>query len=130
MCLVPHMIDLVLEVMNIESYREYCLQKPATTEHFPFDNVTLVFKVGNKMFALADVDLFTSINLKCDPEEAIQLREQYEGITAGYHMSKKHWNTVVMDGSVPMNLIKKMIDDSYRLVASTLPKKEREKLGL
>lgn len=117
-------------VMNIETYREYCLQKPGTSEHFPFDNVTLVFKVGGKMFALADVDEFTSINLKCDPEEAVQLREQHDGITAGYHMSKKHWNTVMMDGSVPFPLVRKMIDNSYQLVCSTLPKKEREKLGL
>ncbi len=116
--------------MDIESYREYCLQKPGTSEAFPFDHETLVFKVGGKMFALTDVERFVSINLKCDPEEAIELREQYDGIQPGYHMSKKHWNTVMMDGSVPMKLVRKMIDNSYLLVASTLPKKEREKLGL
>ncbi len=116
--------------MDIETYREYCLKKSGTSEAFPFDNETLVFKVGGKMFALTNVEQFVSINLKCDPEEAVELREQYDGILPGYHMSKKHWNTVMMDGSVPIKLVRKMIDNSYLLVASTLPKKEREKLGL
>ena len=79
--------------MNIEEYREYCIGKPGVTEGFPFDLNTLVFKVMGKMFALTNVDLFVSINLKCDPDYAIELREQYEGIKPGYHMSKKHWNT-------------------------------------
>lgn len=114
--------------MDIESYREYCLAKRGVTEHFPFDNETLVFKVGGKMFALAGVENFGSINLKCDPEYAIELREQFPGIIPGYHMSKKHWNTVSMDGSVPLKLIKKMIDDSYQLIVDSLPKKDREKL--
>ncbi len=82
------------------------------------------------MFALTGIEQYKSINLKCDPEYAIELREQYPAIIPGYHMSKKHWNTVMMDGSVPMKLVKKMIDDSYNLVAASLPKKEREKLGL
>lgn len=114
--------------MNIESYREYCLAKKGVTEDFPFDNETLVFKVGGKMFALTGIEHFKSINLKCDPERAIELREQYSGIIPGYHMSKKHWNTVMMDGSVPMKLIMQMIDDSYQLVVSSLPKREREAL--
>ena len=114
--------------MNIESYREYCLAKKGVTEDFPFDNETLVFKVGGKMFALTGIEQFKSINLKCDPERAIELREEYAGILPGYHMSKKHWNTVMMDGSVPMKLIKQMIDDSYDLVVSSLPKRERAAL--
>ena len=84
--------------MNIEQYRDYCLAKPGTTESFPFDQNTLVFKVMDKMFALADVDQFISMNLKCDPERAVKLREQYEEVIPGYHMNKKHWNTVVIDG--------------------------------
>jgi predicted DNA-binding protein (MmcQ/YjbR family) len=116
--------------MNIETFREYCLSKKATTEDFPFDQETLVFKVGGKMFALTGIEQFQSINLKCDPELAIELREKYDGITPGYHMNKKHWNSVKMDGSVPMKVVQKMIDDSYSLVVSSLPKREREKLGL
>ncbi|MFM9984947.1 MAG: MmcQ/YjbR family DNA-binding protein [Flavobacteriales bacterium] len=114
--------------MNIESYREYCLAKKGVTEDFPFDNQTLVFKVGGKMFALTGIEQFKSINLKCDPERAIELREEYSGILPGYHMSKKHWNTVMMDGSVPMKLIKQMIDDSYDLVVTSLPKRDRDTL--
>lgn len=115
--------------MDIESYREYCLAKPGTTEAFPFDEETLVFKVGGKMFALTGIDEFRSINLKCDPEEAIELREKFVGVMPGFHMNKTHWNTVMIDGSVPVKLIKKMIDDSYLLVFASLPKREREKLG-
>jgi predicted DNA-binding protein (MmcQ/YjbR family) len=116
--------------MNIEYYRQYCLTKKGTTEEFPFDNRTLVFKVGGKMFALTDVESFESINLKCDPERAIELREQYSAIIPGYHMNKKHWNTVVLDGSLRDSLIYSLIDDSYLLVAGSLPKKDREKLGI
>ena len=115
-----------IRTMNIESYREYCLSKRGVTEDFPFDNETLVFKVGGKMFALTGIEQFKSINLKCDPERAVELREEYRGILPGYHMNKKHWNTVMMDGSVPMRLIKQMIDDSYDLVVSSLPKRQRD----
>jgi predicted DNA-binding protein (MmcQ/YjbR family) len=115
--------------MNIEEFREYCLRKPGVTEEFPFGPDVLVYKVG-KMFALSSVETYGSINLKCDPEKAIELREEYSGITPGYHMSKKHWNTVLTDGSVPFELVKKLIDDSYELVVKSLPKKEREKLGI
>jgi len=114
--------------MDIETYRDYCIAKPGTTEEFPFDENVLVFKVMGKMYALTDVDLFTSINLKCDPEYALELREQYEGITGGYHMSKKHWNTVVTDGSVPDNLLLELIDHSYELIVKGLPKKLKEEL--
>ncbi len=123
-------VRLIHQVMNIEYYRQYCLAKKGTSEEFPFDNRTLVFKVGGKMFALTDVESFESINLKCDPERAIELREQYSAIIPGYHMNKKHWNTLVLDGSLRDSLICSLIDDSYLLVAGSLPKKDREKLGI
>lgn len=114
--------------MNIEEFREYCIQKKGVTEAFPFDKNTLVFKVMGKMFALADVDLFESINLKCDPERAIELREQFQGVLPGYHMSKIHWNTVLVDADVSDKLLFQMIDDSYHLVANSLTKKLKEEL--
>jgi predicted DNA-binding protein (MmcQ/YjbR family) len=114
--------------MNIEEYRNYCLQKKGVTEGFPFDNTTLVFKVVGKMFALTNVDNFESVNLKCDPDKALELRAKFSGIKPGYHMNKKHWNTVRMDDSVPFNLIREMIDDSYNLVVSKLSKKQRDEL--
>lgn len=114
--------------MDIESYREYCIVKPGVTEGFPFDNKTLVFKVMNKMFALCDVDTFAFINLKCDAERAIELREQYESIKPGYHMHKATWNSVYMDGTLPDNMIKELIDDSYALIVASLTKKLREEL--
>lgn len=111
--------------MDIESFRTYCLAKPGVTEEFPFDNQTLVYKVAGKMFALTDVDLFTSVNLKCDPEEAVLLRERYEGVQPGYHMNKAHWNTVLMDGAISDSLFRQWIDDSYDLVVARLPKKAK-----
>ena len=87
--------------MDIDLYRIYCLEKPGVTEEFPFDNRTLVFKVCGKMFSLLDIESFDSINLKCEPEKAMQLREQYPSVIPGYHMNKKHWNTVNCDGSIP-----------------------------
>lgn len=111
--------------MNIETLREYCLTKKGVTETFPFDENTLVFKVGGKMFLLTDlVDLF-SMNLKCDPEKAVELREHYNCVTPGYHMNKKHWNTVIFDGSVSDEILLGWIDDSYKLVFASLPAKER-----
>ena len=115
--------------MNIEEFRAYCLLKKGVTESFPFDDTTLVMKVLNKMFALANLDGDLSINLKCVPEKALELREQYPAVLPGYHMNKKHWNTVMIDNSIPDALIKEWIDDSYNLVLSKLPKKEREKLN-
>lgn len=114
--------------MDIESYRAYCLGKPCVTEEFPFDENVLVFKVLGKMFALTDVEAFESINLKCDPEMAIELRETYPAVIPGYHMNKRHWNTILMDGSVPDSLVKDWIDLSFQLVVDKLPKKEKEKL--
>jgi len=116
--------------MNIEELREYCISKKGVTEGFPFDEVTLVFKVGGKMFALTNLDGEPSVNLKCDPEKAIELREQYSAIIPGYHMSKLHWNTVYMDRSLPENLIKELIDLSYGLVLASLPKVKRDEVLL
>ena len=109
--------------MNIEQYRDYCLIKPGVTEGFPFDEKVLVFKVMNKIFALTDIEEFLYINLKCDPEEAIDLREKYPGVTPGYHMSKVHWNSVRMDHSIPDPKVKQWIDNSYLLIVDSLPKK-------
>ena len=114
--------------MNIEEYRDYCLKLSGVTEEFPFDEKTLVFKVMGKMFALTDVDEFASVNLKCDPERAVQLRENYSGINGGYHMNKKHWNTVQTDGSVEDELFYELIKHSYDLVVAKLPRKIRETL--
>jgi len=112
--------------VNIEEFREYCISKLGVTEEFPFDENTLVFKVSGKMFALTDVDLFSSINLKCNPEEAVLLREQYSAVKPGYHMNKKHWNTVEIDGSVPDALLFNWIDHSYNLVFEALPIKQKK----
>ncbi|MFZ4400651.1 MAG: MmcQ/YjbR family DNA-binding protein [Bacteroidales bacterium] len=114
--------------MNIEELREYCLLKKGTIECFPFDDVTLVFKVSGKMFALTNLDGDLSINLKCDPEKAVELREQFPAVKPGYHMNKKLWNTVEIDGSIRDDLIKNWIDDSYDLVVLSLPIKLRANL--
>ena len=111
--------------MNIESYRSFCLSKKGVTEEFPFGEETIVFKVMGKMFALSDVIEFTSINLKCDPETGAELRERYPAVQPGYHMNKKHWITVAMDGSVPEKLIKAWIEASYELVVTGLSKSEK-----
>jgi len=115
--------------MDIESYRSYCLNKPGVTEEFPFDSETLVFKVKGKMFALTDITLFRSVNLKCDPEKAVERREHYEEVSPGYHMSKIHWNTVSVQGTLPDHLIQEWTDESYELVVRGLPKKLRNELG-
>lgn len=114
--------------MNIETLRNYCLSKKGATEEFPFGENTLVFKVGNKMFALTGLDAELSINLKCDPEKAIELREQYPAVQPGYHMNKQHWNTVFIDGTVSQTLIFQWIDHSYDLVFNKLPAKEKDRI--
>lgn len=114
--------------MHIERFRAYCLALPGVTEGFPFNATTLVFKVGGKMFALADIDEFVAMNLKCDPERAVELRESYAGIQAGWHMNKTHWNTVAIDEDVPEDLQFELIDLSYRLVRDSLPRKIRESI--
>lgn len=115
--------------MDIEAFRQYCLGKPGTTEELPFDNNTLVFKVMGKIFALCDIELFESINLKCDPEVAVRLREDYDSLVLpGYHMNKKHWNTIVMNAEIPDSNIRHWINHSYELVVSKLPKNARLEL--
>ncbi len=112
--------------MNIEEVRQICISRKGVTEGFPFDELTLVLKVGGKMFALLDLDNNPSINLKCDPERAVDLREHYDSILPGYHMNKQHWNTVILDGSLPDKLIAELIGHSYDLVYASLPKKAKE----
>lgn len=119
--------------MNIEELRDFCISKKGVTEHFPFDDVTLVFKVMNKMFALVGLHQWESgeqkINLKCNPEKANELRADYEGISAGFHMNKKHWNTVLMNNSdVSDQLVFQLIDHSYDLVVQGLTKKAKAEL--
>lgn len=110
--------------MNVEDVRLYCLQKPGTTEHLPFGPDNLVIKVMDKMFALISLDANPlSLNLKCDPELALSLRENHSGVRPGYHMNKHHWNTVVADGSFSETALKQWIDHSYNLVVLGLPKK-------
>lgn len=102
--------------MDIVFFRDYCLQKPGVAEDTPFGPDTLVFKVGGKLFALIDIEKFESVNLKCDPERAVELREQYEGIVPGYHMNKKHWNTVSFGGAVQDPLILELVDQDRKSV--------------
>ena len=116
--------------MNIEEIRDYCLAKSGVTECFPFGQDVLVFKVMNKMFALTGLEGDPPyVNLKCDPERAIELREQYEDIRPGYHMNKAQWNSVYFTGGVPGDLVLELIDQSYALVVAGLKKKEREELA-
>ena len=117
--------------MNIEDFRSYCLAKPAVEESFPFDEYTLVFKVAGKMFAATGLkeEIFR-VNLKCDPERALELRETYAAIIPGYHMNKKHWNTIVVDELMDEQLFAKLIDHSYELVIASLTKKLRLEFDL
>ncbi len=116
--------------MNIEQLRDYCLAKKGSTEGFPFGEDTLVFKVMGKIFALVNLARIPlSVNLKCDPERAVELRETYEDIEPGYHMNKKHWNTVFLRGAIPDAEVREMIDHSYALVAGSLRKADREALA-
>ena len=117
--------------MNIEEFRTYCLSKKQVSESFPFDKQTLVFKVGDKMFALTSLEKHpTTVNLKCDPERAIDLRDRYAEIIAGYHMSKKHWNTITIESNLPLALITELIDHSYNLVIKGMTKKQQIELDL
>ena len=115
--------------MNIEEIRNYCLQKPGSTEEFPFGPDTLVFKVSGKMFALAGLDAVpVNLNLKCDPARALNLREEYEDkITGAYHMNKKHWNSISPE-VLPPALVTELIDHSYELVVNGLTKKQQTEL--
>ena len=112
--------------MNIEELRDYCLQKHGVTESFPFGPETLVFKVGEKVFLLTGLDTANRFNVKCNPERAVELREQYSEVQPGYHMNKQHWNTVYMDGALTRKQLCDMIDHSYQLVVDSLPKKIKQ----
>ena len=105
------------------------MEKKGTTEGFPFDNQTLVFKILGKMFALTNVEGFESVNLKVNPEYGVELRDRYTSILEAYHMNKVHWITVVMDGTVPDRLVKALIDGSYDLVVSGLTKSQKSTLS-
>jgi predicted DNA-binding protein (MmcQ/YjbR family) len=116
--------------MNVETLRDYCLSKPGVTESLPFGPENLVLKVGNKMFALISLDNQPiTINLKCDPERAEQLREEFAAVKPGYHMNKRHWNTVEMGGSVRWSQVQEWIDHSYELVRQSLPKATKAELA-
>jgi len=115
--------------MNIEEFRDYCITKKALTESFPFDERILVLKVMGKMFTLTGVDNFEFINLKCDPDLAIELRETYNAIKPGYHMSKKHWNSIYVNQDVSDKLIYQFVDDSYNLIVKSLSKKIQVELN-
>ncbi|WP_299617472.1 MmcQ/YjbR family DNA-binding protein [uncultured Tenacibaculum sp.] len=118
--------------MHIEQLREYCICRKGITEEFPFDDVTLVFKVMGKMFALVGLNHWEKgeekINLKCDPDKSEELRGEYEGINPGFHMNKKHWNTITINQGVPDDLVFELIDHSYDLVVKGLTRKMKEEL--
>jgi len=120
------------KLMHLEQLRDYCLAKPATTESLPFGPDTLVFKAAGKMFAVTGLDEEDlRVNLKCDPEYAIQLRERHEEVKPGWHMNKKHWNTVyIEDGDLSDDFIRELIDHSYDLIIKSLTKKKRAEYGL
>lgn len=114
--------------MNIEGFRKYCLAKKGVTEEFPFNETTLVFKVMGKMFALTDIVEFDSLNLKVDPEEGSDLRERYTFVQPAFHMNKKHWITVLLDGQAPERQVLKWVDNSYDLVVQGLSKSQKLRL--
>ena len=115
--------------MNIESLQQYCLSKKGVTEEMPFGPDNLVYKVGGKMFLLASLDTIPlRFNAKCDPEEAVLLRDQFPAVLPGYHMNKKHWNTITVDGTVGDKTLQQWIDASYDLVFNCLPKKTKEEI--
>lgn len=115
--------------MSIDSFREYCLSKKGVTEDFPFDEVTLCLRVAGKIFAITGLDAadFT-VNLKCEPDYAVELRERYPEVQPGWHMNKKHWNTVDFEGALDGKMLRHLIDHSYEQVVKTLKKAEREAL--
>lgn len=115
--------------MNIEQVREYCLSKRGVTEELPFDEESPVYKVMGKIFLIASLTPPFSINIKCDPEKAVDLRERYPAVTPGYHMDKRHWNTVEIEGTIRNSLIEEWIDHSYELVVKGLKKSLREELN-
>lgn len=114
--------------MHIESFREFCLAFRGVTEGFPFDQKTIVFKVGGKMFALADIEEFQSFNVKCDPEVAVELRERYQAVQPGFHMNKTHWNTVYIDQDMSDDLLFEQVRNSYTIILNSLPKKVKNEI--
>ena len=124
-------LEIEKQQMNVEEIRDYCMAKKGATESFPFDEDTLVFKVGGKMFLLLSISSNPAeFNVKCEPEKAIELRETYSSILPGFHMSKSHWNSITCDSSIPRKLILEMINDSYTLIVNSLPKKVRKEQNL
>lgn len=124
------MCGLFLPRMDVIEFRTYCLSLPHAEESTPFDETTLVYKVGGKMFAYADMVDFRQINVKCDPDEAIELRERYPEVVPGYHASKKHWNSLLTHGRLTDVFIREQIYTSYKLVIAGLPKvRQKELLG-
>lgn len=116
--------------MDLPDIIEYCLSRKSVEETTPFGPEVLVYKVVGKMFALASPDEVPArVNLKCDPERAVELRDEYDAIIPGFHMNKRHWNTVVLDGSVPNVLLRELVDHSYTLVVEGMTKKQRAELG-
>ena len=116
--------------MDIEAVRDHCLAKEGVTEGFPFGEDVLVFKVGSRIFALVNLERIPlTMNLKCDPERAIELRERYSAVEPGWHMNKRHWNTLHLDGTLPSTEVRDLIDHSYELVVQKLTRRERERLG-
>lgn len=116
--------------MNVEDLREYCLSLPHATECMPFDDKTLVFKIGGKMFCLVSLTETLSINVKCDPEEVFEIRESFPAVLPGVHMNKRHWNTVILDGTISDSMLKVWILKSYKLIIAKMTRKEKAELGL
>ncbi len=112
--------------MNLDEIREYALKKRCVTECQPFGDDTLVYKVLDKIFMLMSIEVPVQINLKCEPEHAIELRERYESVIPGYHMNKTHWNSVILDNTIPPKEIMKMVDESYDLIVKAFPKKKKD----
>ena len=115
--------------MDLENVRSYCLKKKGVSESLPFNEDTPVYKVMGKIFLLSNLTPPISINIKCDPELAVELREKYDSVTPGFHMNKLHWNTVILDGSIPGKYIYEWIDLSYELVVNSLTKKDKENIS-
>lgn len=116
-------------MLSLKEFKNYCISKKGVTEYFPFDDETLVFKVGSKMFALTNINkLILEVNLKCDPFMSEDLRRDFPAITPGYHMNKKHWNTIILDGSITDEKIFFLVDLSYELVYKKLKKSEKKEL--
>ncbi len=114
--------------MNIEDFRDFCLSLPGTTEELPFGPDTLVFKVGGKIFALTNLQTFASFNVKCDPAQAVDLRERYDYVLPGFHQNKKHWNTVLVGAGASPAQLRQWITHSYQLIVAALPKALRAEL--